>query len=60
MIIKKKNWGCYRIFCVGEDFAPPGPGGLGLEKNFFLDNNQVKIKQMTPSRVQALQRENTD
>ena len=33
---QEKNWGCYRIFCVGEDFAPPGPGGLGLEKNFFL------------------------
>ena len=38
---EKKNWGCYRIFCVGEDFAPPGPGGLGLENKIFLDMNEV-------------------
>ena len=33
---EKKIGGCCRIFCVGDDFAPPGPGSLGLE-NFFLD-----------------------
>ena len=36
MIIKKKIGGCCRIFCVGDDFAPPGPGGLGLENFFWM------------------------
>ena len=51
------NMGVLWDFCVAEHLAPP----VVLDwKKYFLDNNQVKIKQMTPSRVQALQRENTD
>ena len=53
-MIQKEIWDCYRIFCVAEDFAPPGPGGLGLD--FFFDTNEVEIKQMLPTRLQALQR----
>ena len=47
------------FWCRGA-FCTTGARWSWIGKKIFLDNNQVKIKQMTLSRVQALQRENTD
>ena len=59
MIIKKKIGGVIGFFVSEKILHHRGPVVLDWKK-IFLDNNQVKIKQMTLSRVQALQRENTD